>query len=83
MNQPKVNDAAFYQRAKSFANELRHGGHPELAEGITDAIETGSTGSEILMRLRMVLSGALTEAKLNPHERQTVHQLLAEIERVL
>jgi hypothetical protein len=67
----------------NFANELRERGHDKLADRITDAVETGSTGSEILMHLRMVLREALDDATITDADQRTARGLLADIERVL
>jgi hypothetical protein len=66
-----------------FANELRKRSHDKLADRITDAVETGSTGSEILMHLRIVLRAALGDATITDADQQTARGLLADIEGVL
>ena len=78
-----MSSRSFYEQVGDFANALRERGHGEFAGRITDAVETGCTGSEVLMHLRTVLRAVLGDATITKPDQQTARGLLTDIERVL
>lgn len=73
----------FYEDVDQLAESLIDGGQEELGEEIRLAVETGSTGSEIMMRLRKVFQGALENAPLGDDDRARMTTLLDGVNRVL
>ncbi|GEM_PF-4906321 len=73
----------FYSDVDRLAQALVEGGQAGLGHEIRLAVEAGSTGSEILMRLRHVFQVALRERPLPDDERSRMTALLEDIDRAL
>ena len=74
----------YYQEARSIAADLSAQGLTNHAATIHDAVEAGSTGTEILMALRYALRQVQKEvAVLPPMTEDSMARLLAALDREL
>ncbi|MCW5831289.1 MAG: hypothetical protein KIS78_02380 [Labilithrix sp.] len=74
----------YYAEAREIARRLDEGGHTNEARSLIEAIETGATGTEILMALRCNLQ-RLEKANLpmNIEIRTQIRDLITAISEVL
>ena len=73
----------FYSDVDKLAQSLIDGGQAQVGEEIREAVEAGSTGSEIMMRLRKAFQDALRDAPLGDDDRASMTTLLDGINKVL
>jgi hypothetical protein len=73
----------YYDRARDIARELTRAGLADDALALEEAIDTGSTGTEIMMGLRWHLRRIDASHTLEPETRQRVGDLIAELDRAL
>lgn len=73
----------FYSDVDQLAQSLIDGGQSALGEEIREAVEAGSTGSEIMMRLRKAFTDALRDAPLGDADRARMTTLLEGVNKVL
>jgi hypothetical protein len=77
-----VTESDFFANVREAAATLRADGHAGLASELVEAVEAGSTGGEIMMRLRFVLRRACEDDALEAH-RDRLAALLKQVESVL
>ena len=73
----------FYKDVEELCKLLIEGGQQQLGEEIRLAVEAGSTGSEIMMRLRKHFGDALGDPELPEEMRARITTLLEAVNRVI
>ncbi len=73
----------YYAEARAICEELQAAGREDLAEDLREALESGSTATEILMGLRWNLEKALAEESDLGETKEKMRLLKQGLDRVL
>lgn len=78
-----MNSYDHYSQARELAKLLARDGAAALSEEVLDAMDIGSTGTEIFMLLRVAVKKSLAQPNLSSDAMQLAQTLLTHLEKAL